>query len=135
MNAPDPFPGTWIFIPAKSKMNGPSVQHWVQYIDVSDRVIRVREDLTAGRHASVSLEAKLDGKDYSVAGSSLADTIAYQRTDSHHLAGVGKKNGNVALRETITVAPDNSTMTLNFAIFSGEKEVTNGVAFFERTAR
>ncbi|HYL62841.1 MAG TPA: hypothetical protein VE077_09480 [Candidatus Methylomirabilis sp.] len=134
MREPNPFTGTWTFQPAKSKMNAPGVQHWVQYITVIGDAIRVREDVvsSAGKHADVHLEAKFDGKDYPVAGSSLADAIAYQRVDAHNIRGTGRKNGSVSLRETITLMPDGASMTLAFAIFSGEKEVANGVAVFEK---
>lgn len=132
----DPFTGTWTFQPAKSKMNAPGVQHWVQHITVSGDVIRVHEDVisSAGKHADVHIEAKFDGKDYPVTGSSLADAIAYQRVDAHSIRGTGKKNGTVSLHETIVLTPDGASLTLVFSIFSGEKEVANGVAVFEKTS-
>jgi hypothetical protein len=45
MNEPDPFTGAWTFQPAKSTMNAPGVQRWVQCIEVKDGTIRVREDV------------------------------------------------------------------------------------------
>ena len=96
--------------------------------------ICVREDVvsSAGKHAEVSIEAKFDGKDHTVNGSSLSDAIAYQRLDSNSIRGTGKKDGSVTLRETITVAPQGDSMTLRFSIFAAEKEVANGIAVFDK---
>ena len=136
MNERDPLTGTWTFQAAKSTMNPPGVQRWVQHILVIGATIRVQEDVvsSAGKHADVRLAAQFDGKDYPVAGSSLADAIAYQRLDARNICGTGKKNGSVSLRETITIEPDGTTMTLTFSILSGEREVANGIAVFEKAA-
>ena len=70
---------------------------------------------------NVSIEARFDGKEYVVRGSSLVDATAYTQTDRHNIAGVGKENGIVTLRETIT-APEaeGGVLTLMFAILSEE---------------
>ena len=130
MNERDAFTGTWRFCAERS--NAPGLRSWVQRIEVAGDAIRVREEVesAAGARASVTIEARFDGTDYSVAGSSLADAIAYTRTDRQNISGVGKKNGRVTLRETIAVHGD--TMTLTFAIFAEEKEIANGVAVFEK---
>jgi hypothetical protein len=132
MSERDPFTGTWKFCAEKSDAAG--VRSWVQWIEVVGEEIRVREEVesAAGARANVSIEARFDGKDYAVRGSSMVDAIAYTRVDRHNIAGVGKKNGSVTLRETIT-APEveGGVLTLTFAIFSGEREVMSGVAVFE----
>ncbi|MGB6667493.1 MAG: hypothetical protein WBE73_04050, partial [Candidatus Acidiferrum sp.] len=132
MDGRDPFTGTWRFCAEKSDAAG--VRSWVQWIEVAGEEIRVREEVesAAGAKANVLIEARFDGKDYPVTGSSLADAIAYTRVDRHNIAGVGKKNGGVTLRETIT-APEveGGVLTLAFAIFSGGREAMSGVAVFE----
>ena len=132
MSERDPFTGTWRFCAEKSDAAG--VRSWVQWIEVAGEEIQVREEVesAAGARANVSIEARFDGKDYPVTGSSLVDAIAYTRVDRHNIAGVGKKNGMVTLRETIT-APENEdgVLTLTFAIFSAGREVMNGMAVFE----
>lgn len=130
MSEKDAFTGMWRFCAEKS--NAPGLRSWLQRIEVAGDAIRLREEVesAAGARASVTIEARFDGTDYAVTGSSLADAIAYTRTDRQNISGIGKKNGSVTLRETIAV--DGETMTLRFAIFAAEKEIANGVAVFER---
>lgn len=132
MSERNPFTGMWRFCAEKSGAAG--VRSWVQWIEVAGEEIRVREEVesAAGAKANVMIEARFDGKDYPVTGSSLVDAIAYTRVDRHNIAGVGKKSGSVTLRETITAPEDEgAVLTLSFAIFSRGREVMNGVAVFE----
>ena len=87
MDGRDPFTGTWRFCAEKSDAAG--VRSWVQWIEVVGEEIRVREEVesAAGAKANVLIEARFDGKDYPVTGSSLADAIAYTRVDRHNIAG------------------------------------------------
>lgn len=134
MSKSDPFTGTWVYRPEQSKSTGPKLQRWVQWIDATSDDVSVREEVAVATRqlAHVTLQAKFDGKDYPVTGSSLADTIAYTRASRREIAGTGKKNGSVTLRETIVAGEDGDTLTLTYTIFSGEHEVMNGVAVFER---
>jgi len=93
MSGRDPLTGTWSFCAGKSDAAG--VRSWVQWIEVAGEEIRVREEVegAAGAMANVLIEARFDGLEYAVRGSSLADAIAYTRVDRHKVAGVGKKNG------------------------------------------
>lgn len=134
MTDPDPFTGTWIYSPERSHSTGPKLSRWVQWIDATHDAVRVREEVivATGQRAHVSLEAKFDGNDYPVAGSSLCETIAYARPESHKIIGTGKKNDSVTLRETIVASDDGLALTLTFAIFASEREIVNGVAVFQR---
>jgi len=58
--------------------------------------------------------------------------IAYTRVDQNTISGAGKKNGIVSLTETVTVAPENGTLTLSSALHAGPTVVANGIAVFER---
>lgn len=78
--------------------------------------------------------ASFDGNDYPVAGSTAADVIAYRRVNSHRISGTGRKEGVVTLMETVTVAPDNSTLTLSYSVHSGDHVVASGIAVFEKDA-
>ena len=134
MSERDPFTGTWAIRVEKSRMGAPGVRSWVQRIEVEGEEIRVREEVESGTgaRASVRIEAKFDGKEYAVAGSSLADAIAYTRLERNKIVGTGTKDGNVTLRETIEVSPGGGSMTLTYMIYAREKEVTSGVAVFEK---
>lgn len=134
MEAQDPFTGEWVYQLERSTSTGPNVERWIQRIEVTGDEVRVREEVivATGQRANVSLQAKFDGRDYPVTGSSLSDAIAYTRLGPREIVGTGKKNGGVTLRETITAEADGQTLTLAFAIFSGEREIMIGVAVFAR---
>jgi hypothetical protein len=114
--------------------HGPKLERWIQWIDATKDGIRVREEdiVATGQCANVSLEAKFDGSDYAVTGSSLCDKIAYTRPESRKILGTGKKNDSVTLREMIVASDDGQALTLTFAIFANEREVMSGVAVFQR---
>jgi|GEM_PF-5918491 len=134
MKAADPFTGAWLYLPEKSNSTGPKLQRWIQYIEATAENLRVREEVVVatGQSANVSLEAKFDGKDYTVTGSSLCDEIAYTRPEFRKIIGKGKKNGTVTLRESIVASDDGATLTLIFAIFANEREIMHGVAVFQK---
>jgi|SRR5580693_3899475 hypothetical protein len=116
-------------------MNTPGVRSWVQWIEATEEEVKVREEVvgTAGVHASVSTDARFDGADYPVRGSSLVDAIAYTRLGRRKITGTGKKNGSMTLREMLTVSGDDETLTLTFGVFAAERGVMSGFAVFERT--
>ena len=124
MSNRDPFTGSWVYRPDQSKATGPKLQRWVQWIDATSDDVSVREEVAVatGQRAHVTLQAKFDGKDYPVTGSSLADTIAYTRASRREIAGTGKKNGSVTLRETIVAGEDGDTLTLTYTIFRESKK-------------
>lgn len=134
MSKHDPLTGTWVYQPEKSTSTGPQLEKWVQWIEATQETMRAREEVVAatGQRANVSLEAKFDGAEYPVTGSSLSETIAYRRIGALEITGIGRKNGRVTLRETVRVAEDGKSLTLTFSIFASEKQIMNGVAVFER---
>ena len=136
MEEADPFTGTWVYVPEESNSTGPRLERWIQYIEATAEYVRVREEVivATGQHANVSLEAKFDGNDYPVTGSSLCETIAYTRPAPRKIIGTGKKNSRVTLRETIVAPDDGVSLTLTFKIFANEREIMNGVAVFQREA-
>jgi hypothetical protein len=131
MLAHDPFTGTWIFNPKRSKLSTPPPQSWVQEIQATADELQVEERISNqnGSKSVVTIRAHFDGQDYSVVGSPIVDTFAYER-EGLKIIGTGKKNGAVSIRETV-VASNEHLMTLTYAIFAGNKEVASGVAIFE----
>jgi len=87
-----------------------------------------------GSQTVVEVMASLDGNDYPVTGSPAADTIAYRRADSNSISGTGKKEGVVSLMETVTVSPENNTLTLSYSVHSDAHVVASGIAVFEKDA-
>lgn len=134
MEEADPFTGTWVHVREKSSSTGPTLERWIQNIEATAEILRVREEIivATGQHANVSLEAKFDGNDYRVIGSSLCETVAYTRPTPREIFGIGKKNGGVTLREAIVASDDGLTLTLTYAVFASEREIMSGVAVFQR---
>ncbi len=85
-----------------------------------------------GTKSLVRVWARFDGSDYPVTGYPLADVMAYRRLNSHCFSGTGKKNGVVALTETVTVTPDGKSLTLIYSVQMGASQVYRGVAVFEK---
>jgi hypothetical protein len=132
MLAHDPFTGTWIFNPQRSKLSTPPPQSWVQEISATDDELQVEEKITSqdGSRSVVVIKAHFDGGDYGVAGSALVDTFAYER-DGTKIIGTGKKHGAISIRETV-VASEGPVITLTYSIIAGAKEVASGIAIFEK---
>jgi hypothetical protein len=131
---PDPFTGAWRFNPQLSKLSTQSPRYWIQEILSNFDEVHVRENIVRadGSETVVSVRAKFDGKEHPVEGSPAADTIVYTRVDRNAISGTGKKNGVVSLTETVTVAPENGTLTLSYSLHAGPKVVANGIAVFEK---
>ena len=88
----------------------------------------VRSD---GSQTVVEVMANFDSADYPVTGSPAA-AVAYRRVSSNSISGTGKKDGVITLMETVTVAPENNTLTLSYSIHSGAHVAASGIAVFER---
>ena len=87
----------------------------------------------------VPLPAPTPAPNSSKSGSTAADSavddfMAYTRVNSHSLSATGKKNGVVALTETLTVSADGGTLTLIYSIQTGASQVARGIAVFEKEA-
>lgn len=129
----DAFSGTWRFDPLRSKLSTPAPQHWIQQITVKSNGISVREEIAraGGPPMVVSVQARFDGKDYPVSGSPAADSIAYTRLSEREIAGTGKKDGAVTLKETIFLN-DDATMSLTYSILSGARVGQRPSDFLQR---
>jgi hypothetical protein len=128
----DPFTGLWIFSTERSNLSTPAPRGWMQQINATSAEVKVREEIirSDGSQTVVTVQARFDGKDYPVSGSPAADTIAYTRVDANHIAGTGKKNGSVPLKETVTADPEDGTLTLTYSLYGGAREIASGVAVF-----
>jgi hypothetical protein len=54
---------------------------------------------------------KYDGKDYTVKGSPLVDTVAFTRADPQHILSTGKKDGKPSTTNKSTISKDGKTLT------------------------
>jgi hypothetical protein len=131
----DPFTGLWIFRAERSTLTTAAPQNRVQSIEITPVGIRASEEISfGGEHsATVTVEAKFDGREYAVIGSPATDAISCTRADSHHISATGTKNGSVSLRETMTASADGDSFTLVFVVFRDGRQIAAGTAVFERT--
>lgn len=134
LDTDDPFTGTWNFNASRSKLSTPLPRSWVQTIVATRHEIVVRENVVRsdGSKTEVRVSARFDGTDYPIRGLPIADFIAYTRVNSHNITGTGKKNGVVALNETVAVSPDGKVLTLIYSVQTGASPVARGVAVFDR---
>ena len=68
-----------------------------------------------------------------MSGSSLADTMAYTRLDSHTILGTASRQGIVAIREMLVMAEEMDSRRMTYAVFRDKKKLARGIAVFERT--
>jgi hypothetical protein len=132
---PDPFTGLWKFLHDRSTTSSPPPHTWTQRIEATTHEVTVREEIvtTAGTPPTVvEIQARFDGLEYPVTGSTVADTITYSRIDTHRIAGTGMTNGRTTLRESLAVSPDGQTLTVTYTIYRGDRILANGIAIFEK---
>lgn len=134
MAAADPFSGAWTLNLSKSKLPPPLPHSQIVHIKANREGVEIREEIVneAGHRMRVTVRAKFDGKDYPVSGSPFADSVAYQRINSHTLKGVAKKAGKVVTTETATVSPDGRTLTGAYTGTDATGKQVDAVAVFER---
>ena len=133
---PDPFTGLWKFVHDRSTTSSPPPHTWTQRIEATAHEVTVREQIVSTEGAVptvVEIQARFDGLEYPVTGSTAADTITYSRIDTHRISGTGMKNGRTTLRESLAVSPDGQTLTTTYTIYRGDRILANGIAIFERT--
>jgi hypothetical protein len=131
----DPFSGAWVLNLSKSKLPPPLPRSQISHIDADSNGIRVREEIVSdkGERITITVDAKFDGKDYPITGSAFADTVAYQRVDSHTIKGTVKKAGKVVVTEAATVSEDGKTLTGTYSgIDATGSEVKDAVAVFDK---
>lgn len=113
----DPFSGTWQLNLSKSKLPPPLPKSQTVRLEAATGGLRVHEEIVSdkGERTTITADAKFDGKDYPIKGSPFADTVAYQRLDSHTIKGTGKKAGAVVVQETAVVSTDGKTLTTTYS--------------------
>jgi hypothetical protein len=131
--ADEPFAGKWRFNAELSRIGTLVPCSWIQEIQTGPDEVAVREKIVRpdGSEIVLRVQARFDGVDYPVEGSSTVDTIAYTRADKNVICGIGKKDGKVSLTETVLANPEEGTLTLIFNYLLGEYTAAHGVAVFQ----
>ena len=132
--AGDPFSGVWKLSLAKSKLPPPLPQSQTVRIEADQGSIRIREEILSekGERLTITVDAKFDGKEYSIIGSPFADTVAYQRVDSNTLKGIARKAGKVVVSETAVVSEDGMTLTATYSGTDATGKPVSGIAVLEK---
>ena len=132
--AGDPFSGTWILNPSKSKIPPPVPKSQIAHVVVDGADIEITEEIVneSGERLTIHVKAKSDGKDYPVTGTPYADSGAYQRVDRNTIKGIAKKAGKVIMHETVVVSPDGKSMTGTYSGTDATGKQVTAVAVFEK---
>jgi len=131
----DPFTGTWTFSAPQSRLSTPAPRRWVQQIFATPEEIVVHEDIVRGNGvpSTVRVWARFDGTDYPIFGLPIADATAYLRPGARSISVTGKKDGELAFMQTITISHDDRFLTLVYSVQNGASQVSRGKAVFEKT--
>lgn len=135
MDSPDPFSGVWELDSERSRLTGSPPRVWTQTIEATGNRVRVSEQivLADGTAVDFSFDAGFDGADYPIAGSPVADAIAYKRLGRFRIAGTAKKSGRVSMTDVLQVSPDGKTLTMTYVIGGGSGYGTSSLAVFKRS--
>jgi hypothetical protein len=130
--AANPWLGKWTMNLARSTYAGPSPKsttHW--FVETTDGMTQIIEQVTAdGRKLRTEVTAKLDGKDYPVAGDAQRDsTRAFRRIDRRTLEITNKTDGKVTSTIKEVLSPDGKTRT---ATATGRNAKSPNVLVFDR---
>ena len=134
-DAKDPLHGDWQLNVARSTFQpGPGPKGQLRSYRISNGV----EKLTArGVSADkmptlVRYEARYDGKDYDITGSTGGDKISLRRIDALTTESTQKRNGKAAIITTRKVSPDGKTLTVTAKGTVPDGQTLDSVMIFDR---
>jgi hypothetical protein len=130
--ASNPWLGKWTMNLAKSTYTGAppkSATHW--FVETPDGMTQIIEQVTAdGRKLRTEVTARIDGKDYPVAGDAQRDsTRAFRRIDRRTLEVINKTDGKVTSTIREVISADGKTRT---ATATGRNAASPNVLVFDR---
>jgi hypothetical protein len=117
-DADDPFSGTWVLNPSKSKipsqLSASSLKSNVAHavMDASDIEITQQAIFESDTQLKIHVKAKFDGKDYPITGAPGKYSAAYRRVDKNIITVVLKSDGKAIVQETGVVSPDGKSFTI-----------------------
>lgn len=130
--ASNPWLGKWSMNLAKSTYTGAapkSATHW--FVATADGMTQIIEQVAAdGRRLRSEVTARIDGKDYPVAGDAQRDsTRAFRRIDRRTMEVINKTDGKVTSTIREIISPDGKTRT---ATATGRNARSPNVLVFDR---
>jgi hypothetical protein len=132
-NEKEPFAGKWRFNAELSNICTPTPHSWIQEISAGPEGVAVREEIVTadGSEMVRQVQARFDGVDYPVEGARAVDTIAYTRASLHTICGIGKKDGEVSVTETVLADPQERKLTIIYNYMHEDEPLAQGVAVFQ----
>lgn len=134
---PDVDIGTWKVNLAKSTYSpGPPpknpAMNRIERAGQGFRVISIGVNAEGKPTETVLFTANCDGKDYPLAGSQVADTVALRRIDAYTLERIDKKAGKVVGTITFVFSKDGKTRTLTTKATNAKGAPINNVVVSEK---
>ena len=131
----DPVNGTWELNVAKSLFGpGPGPQSQTRTYQSDGKTVKhVSKGVnTEGKPTHVEYTASYDGKDYSMTGNPVADTISLKRIDDVTTEATLKKAGKVVSTTTRVISKDGKEMTFTTNGTSPRGDAIRNVLVFEK---
>jgi hypothetical protein len=131
----DPLHGDWQLNVEKSTFRpgpGPKGQLRSYRVDGDQEKLTARGVSAEKKPSLVQYQAKYDGKDYPITGSSGGDKISLRRIDALTTESTQKRDGKAAIVTRRAVAPDGKTLTVTAKGTLPDGQTLDSILIFER---
>jgi hypothetical protein len=133
--ADDPNSGTWKMNPAKSKYDpGPAPKETTTKIEADENSYKVDSHTVNadGTELHITFDAKTDGKDYPLSGTSNADMISAKRINANTIETTWKKGDKTVMKTHGVVSSDGKTRTVTFNGTDAQGHKVHNVVVYEK---
>jgi hypothetical protein len=127
--------GSWKLNVAKSTIRSmPAPRSATVTFEQSGKGVKSVQDVVAadGKKSTVSYTAEYNGKDYPMAGSANADTVALKYAGGNTVQRVDKKGGKIVTTWSRTISGDGKTMTATQKGTSADGKPVDNTWVFDR---
>jgi hypothetical protein len=131
----DPAIGIWKLNPTKSSfVLAPAPRSSVVKVEPWEDGLKVSEDSTDAYGNKIHPESacKLDGKDYQLTGSTIADSISATRINERQGKSVWKKGGKAVLTAKAVVSRDGKTLSVMTTSMNAQGRMVDEVMVYEK---
>ena len=131
----DPFLGTWVLNPAKSKYQpGPPPKEQTNVYEAAGQGVKVTTKGTdaAGKPTMTSYTASYDGKDYPVTGNPDWDMTSLKRVNPNTVEFTRKKAGKVVQTGSQVISADGKTRTITTTGVNAQGQKISNIAVYEK---
>ena len=131
--AESPFTGTWKYNASKSHSIPPGIKSSTAQVDADQGNLKLHQDFVDDKDqsATVTFEAKFDGKEYPVHGDPDTDTVSVHRVNEHQLDLTFTKAGKVIGKNSVVVSKDGKTTSCHLTVY-GEGKPKKGTDVYDK---